>query len=317
MRYLFFFICLPYCVVAQQQDFFISATQCQPNQFIRINIRTFIDGQCKIFRKPENGDFKFLKSVDYRNDKLTFIDSSSEVRTGQVFYYYYQVQGSGFVSNQVGGYVCLNADTIPIVPYETEQDNLDTLDFNWSKLQDTSKYQIQVARNQTDFSIKTGFPKTFLLLDSIVNTNRLQWNFKTTEGDTLYWAVRQQTINGNSYYTNPYRSIIGQVFYSAKKKYHGDINLSELELIQNKISISIKNQTFRILDKIELHYYESDSKAFPSKSRLIETKSVDKLPAFKTTIVTIPLKSLKRYLIVIPSIDGQMYTILKKYIKIK
>jgi hypothetical protein len=297
MRYLFLMMSLPWTAAAQS-NLKITASQCNTD-VIQISLKSNHQGPYEISRKRNKEPFSWLAT----KPQMPFNDRSSAILNHQVFYY--QVKVGDHLSNIAGGYTCVHADVPAILPYQKSNKILQIIDYQWSALQNIERYQLQVSRAETDFSLETGFQKSQLLLDTVLTTNYCPWKATAAVGDTLYWMVRGLGANKTFYFINPIMNkiVADEPFANAPQQ---DLKLGEIKFNKNKISILVENKATEPLKNLQLHYFVSETAQFTPNAKLIASQLLQDLPIGKKQkmVQNLNTKGLKGYILVVPTVEG-------------
>jgi hypothetical protein len=251
MRYLYLLLCLPYWGAAQSLE--IRVSQCSPSESIEVQIDTTLleNASYQIFRKPEKGDWTLLRT----QTNSIFRDTAKIVLTGEPFYY--QVKAGSFQSNIAGGYICPKKGQIPVIPY-TPDSLGGFFNLSWSAIWGVKRYEIQIAKRRTDFSLKTGFKNP--IWDSITNDNNIRFKFPK-DANEIYWTVRCITGKNHFYYMNPIKFTRpdSESPYSVPPRFANDLKISLLTILKDSLKYNLTNTGTSDMHKLQIHYFLSTS----------------------------------------------------------
>lgn len=305
MNYSVLIVCtlLPLSIIAQTSKPTILASVCAPNKLIQIKVIP-PNPLLEIYRKSENElHFSLIgKIVD-----SILQDRSTMALSGKWCFYRFKMPNGKLSQQEARGRVCPPSSMIAVVPYTPLDRTAQNIDFQWSALYKVEKYQLQVARNESDFSYETGFGSENILLDTTISTNVLNWKSGLKIKDTLYWAVKPILEGDKTYFMNPISTIVNPnpIFSNTGIL----VNISKLEIKPNKITLKLKNTTIEPLKEVKLHYFVSDTNIFTLKARLLTTQLFETVAPNRQGMKVqqdLPLKGLTGYLLIVPSVNGRI-----------
>lgn len=290
--------------------------------YVRVNWEGSTEAsRYRVFRNT-TPSFRTSKEL---TDNQHFILTKNLLADGNVdpgrFYFYWIIAENeagekSLVSRRDSGFIpALSPIAMPLklAPLEGQELWSNAI-FEWSKVAGAQSYRLQLARGVPDrWNTQNGFPADQLVIDTIINDNRLAILLNQIDQPGLhYWTV--QASGAQASYFSPFSSVYleTQEDIFTLPNPNRSIGFKNTNINQNndklQVQCSVQNKSTEGIEKLHVHYFLSQDEVWDKNDALLHTElSTYFAPDMEQTFTsTLPAARRRNavYLVFILEADG-------------